>query len=119
MNVPTESKAWDIPVRMMLAAVLVWLLASAAGFFGPRMSGLLTPFPVAASILAAATHRCNGVEAVRHLLRSLLAGLFSFAVFFLIVGEMIRATSESSAFVAAALSACAVHFVIWRWIRHE
>jgi hypothetical protein len=109
--------AWDIPIRMLLALVLVSVLTSASGLLGARLSGLLTPFPIAASILAGATHHFEGAEAVRDLLRSMLVGLISFAVFFLIVGETLAPWGITSAFLLAALVSLAVHGCVWKYLQ--
>lgn len=109
--------ARGIPLRMLLALALVWLLTEAAGFLGPRASGLLTPFPLVASLLAAFTHHAHGVAAVRDLLRGLLAGLFSFAVFFLVVGLALLPWGIRVAFCAGAVAALSMHallIVLWR-----
>jgi hypothetical protein len=112
----TRAPAWEIPVRMALAAAMVWGLTSVAASVGPRVSGLLTPFPVAATILAAFTHRLEGGRAASQLLRSLLIGLFAFAVFLLVVGTTIEHWTVGAAFVAATVATLAVHAFVWHWI---
>jgi hypothetical protein len=107
--------AWDIPLRMLLAAILVSVLTSAAGGFGPRISGLLTPFPVAATLLAAFTHHAEGEAAAARLLYGLLAGLFSFALFFLVVGTFVERWGIAPAFSAASLAALALQCAVWRF----
>lgn len=102
-------------LRMAIAALLVAAVTAAAGAVGPRMSGLLTPFPVAATILAASTHRAEGSEAAGQLLRGLLAGLFSFALFFLIAGLALTRWGMMSAFIAATAGALALHAVLWTY----
>src|SRR5207248_1789769 len=42
---------WDIPARMIVATAFVVLLTGIAPALGPRLSGLLAPFPLYASIL--------------------------------------------------------------------
>jgi hypothetical protein len=115
----TRAPAWETPVRMVLAAAMVWGLTSVAASVGPRVSGLLTPFPVAATILAAFTHSLDGGRAAAQLLRSLLIGLFSFAVFLLVVGTTIEHWSVGAAFVSATLATLAVHACVWYWIRER
>jgi hypothetical protein len=105
--------AWDIPVRMALAALLVWGLTSLADTFGARVSGLLTPFPIATTILAAFTHRFHGGAAAARFLRSLLIGLYSFASFLLVVGAMIERWSIIDTFAVATLATLAAHAVVW------
>jgi hypothetical protein len=119
---PTRATASgrEILLRMMLALVLVWILTRSAGLLGARASGLLTPFPVAASLLAAFTHRAEGHAAAAHLLRGLLSGLFSFAVFFLVAGATLLRWGTARAFSAAIVAALvvhAVHALLWYAMR--
>jgi hypothetical protein len=104
--------AWDIPLRMAIAAALVWLLAQLSGVVGARVSGLLAPFPVAVTIMSTFTHRHDGAVAARQFLRSLLTGLVSFAVFFLAAG-MLLSLGLAPAFLVATLGALVTHAVAW------
>jgi hypothetical protein len=45
---------------MAAGALLVFAVTAAAAALGPRLSGLLAPFPVIASSLTAYTHFCDG-----------------------------------------------------------
>lgn len=107
-------RSWDIPFRMVLAAILVVGLTLVAPAVGPHLSGLLTPFPVAATILAACTQHFEGPAAARQLLRGLLIGLFSFAVFFLVLSLLITRGDIGTAFTAACAAAFGSHAVVWR-----
>lgn len=77
--------AWDLPVRMCLAAAFVVGLTAAASFLGPQLSGLLAPFPVFGVILAAFNHHQLGVDAVTRMLRAMVTGSFGFTTFFVAV----------------------------------
>jgi len=112
VRTPAVYSRWDIPLRMILAAILTISLTLAAGKLGPRLAGLLTPFPIAATILAAFTHHSNGPDAAIRLLRSLLSGLSSFAVFFLTAGTLLS-ISVPAAFTAAVCAALISHAIIW------
>ena len=112
----TIASRWDIPFRMLLAALLTVALTTGASTLGPRLAGLLTPFPVAATILAAFTHHFSGADAAAKLLRSLVAGLYSFAIFFLVGGTALKSRSITVAFVAAGAAALLSHGLVWRLI---
>ena len=77
---PVHSK-WDLPARMLAAAVLVTVLTAIADVLGPQLSGLLAPFPVATAIVAAFTHKQRGVDAVVIFFRGFLPALVSFGLF--------------------------------------
>ncbi|HET8577601.1 MAG TPA: hypothetical protein VFO18_10915 [Methylomirabilota bacterium] len=96
--------AWDIPARMAVATAFVLLLTGVAGMLGPRLTGLLAPFPLYAAILAVFAHRLEGPAAAARVLRGLLLGLFGFAGFFLVFAALI----ESAGIVLAVAAATAV-----------
>jgi hypothetical protein len=76
---------WDLPARAGLTAVLVLALTAAAGALGPAVSGVLTPFPVATTVLAAFTLQQDGPVAARALLRGFVRALPGFALCFFVV----------------------------------
>jgi hypothetical protein len=93
--------AWDLPVRMVVATVLVLLLTSLAPVVGPTLAGLLATFPVYASILAIFAHRQQGPHAAAGVLRGLLLGLYAFASFFFVLGLLLTGNGIPPAFLAA------------------
>jgi hypothetical protein len=95
---------WDIPARMVVATAFVLLLTGAASKLGPRLTGLLAPFPVYAAILAIFAHHLQGPAAAASVLKGLLLGLFGFAGFFLVFAAVI----ESAGVLAAVAAATAV-----------
>lgn len=95
---------WDIPARMVVAALFVLLLTGAAPQLGPHLTGLLAPFPIFGTVLTVFVHAQAGRAAALRLLRGLLVGLLSFASFFLVAGELIVPAGIAPAFVAAILA---------------
>ena len=81
----SSSPPWDLYARAGSTAVLVVVLTTAAGALGPTVSGVLTPFPVAASVLAAFTLAHDGPAASLAMLRGFVAALPGFAAFFFAV----------------------------------
>ncbi|HEV2239275.1 MAG TPA: hypothetical protein VGR57_21645, partial [Ktedonobacterales bacterium] len=105
---PALPPAWDIPLRMVVATAFLLLITGLAPRLGPQLSGLLTPFPIFASVLGAFTHRLQGAPAAAWLFRGLALGMFAFATFFLVVGLLIAHASVVVTFLLAALVAVAV-----------
>ncbi len=103
--------SWDTPLRMVVATAFVLALTGFASLLGPRLSGLLTPFPIYATILAVFTHYAQGGASARRLLRGLITGVFSFAVFFLVIAVLIVPIGITLAFTLATLSALLLHSV--------
>lgn len=103
--------SWDTPLRMVVATAFVLALTGFASLLGPRLSGLLTPFPIYGTILAVFTHYAQGGASARRLLRGLITGIFSFAVFFLAIAVLIVSLGVALAFSIATLCALLLHGV--------
>ncbi len=85
-NESTAKASYNIPrheiiCRMIAAALLVIVLTSSATVLGPRLSGLLPPFPIAGTVLAGFTHTYYGHGATLKLLRGFILGLIAMSVF--------------------------------------
>ena len=72
---------WEIPMRMLTAALLVLTITTVAGSLGPQLSGLLSPIPVFTITLVIFTHSRQGPAPIFVFLKGLQYGLFSFAAF--------------------------------------
>src|SRR5437667_4815627 len=99
---------WDLPVRMVLATGLVLVLTGIAPRIGAHLSGLLSPFPVYAGVLAIFAHRQGGGAAANKVLRGLLLGLFAFASFFLVLALGLDRLGIGLSFALATLLALSV-----------
>jgi hypothetical protein len=76
--------AWDLPGRAVLTAILVVVLTGAAGGLGPAVSGVLTPFPVATSVIVGFVLALNGPDHARRLLHGFIRALPGFALCFFV-----------------------------------
>lgn len=99
---------WDIPTRMVVATVFVLLLTGLAPALGPRLTGLLAPFPLYAAVLAIFAHRLQGPASAAQVLRGLLLGLFAFAGFFLMLAALLEPLGIAPAFMAALIVALTI-----------
>jgi hypothetical protein len=82
---------WEIPLRMLTAALLVLVITTAAESLGARLSGLLSPIPVFTITLVIFTHSRQGPAPVFAFLDGLQYGLFSFAAFCAVVAVLLGA----------------------------
>jgi uncharacterized membrane protein (GlpM family) len=96
---------WDLPARMVVATALVLLLTGLAPSLGPRLSGLLTTFPVYAGILTVFAHHLRGAAGALAVLRGLMYGLFAFAAFFFVLAGLLERAGVGASFAAAVLTA--------------
>jgi hypothetical protein len=110
---------WEILLRMLVITTFVVGLTSIAALVGPQLSGLLTTFPIYASILGAFTHHFQGAAAARRLLRGVVAGSYTFAIFFLIIAGMIERWGIAVAFGLAIAAALATHGAILLLLRRK
>jgi hypothetical protein len=97
----TPPPRWDLPARMAAATAFVLGLTALAGALGPRLTGLLAPFPFYAAVLAVFAHALDGAPAATSVLRGLLFGLAAAAAFFLVLAATLQVVGIGVAFVVA------------------
>jgi hypothetical protein len=82
---PRPPPSWGLYARAVSTAVLVFTITTLADTLGPAVSGVLTPFPVATSVLAVFALAHDGSYAARATVRGFVAALPAFAAFFFAV----------------------------------
>jgi len=110
------ASGWDLPLRIVVATGLVLLLTGIAPTIGAHLTGLLSPFPVYAGVLAIFAHQQRGDAAV-NVLRGLLLGLFSFAAFFVLLAIGLNRIGIGLSFGLATASALVIQGLTLRAIR--
>jgi hypothetical protein len=108
---PVPAPWWDLPARAVATALLVLLVTGLAARVGPAMTGMLTPFPIALSVVCAFTTAQAGHAGVLALLRGIVPGLDGFALFCFLVAVAIDNLGGVAAFGLA--TAAAVVFAIF------
>jgi hypothetical protein len=106
---PIASPPWDLPLRMGVATGVVVGLTSLAAFLGPALSGLLSPIPVFALVLAVFAHRAQGPGPAAQFLRAVVIGSFAFAAFFVVVGTTLTRAGIGATYLMATICALAVN----------
>jgi len=106
------SPRWDLPLRMAVATALVLLLTATAAVLGPTVTGLLSPFPVFATVLAVFTHRQVGAAATQQLLRGIVLASFAFAGFFVVVAAALNRWEAAATYVVACASALVINVAL-------
>jgi uncharacterized membrane protein (GlpM family) len=110
---------WDLPLRIIAATGMVLLITAAASAVGPMWSGLLSPFPVFSSVLAAFAHHVSGSAAATRLQRGIIVGIYSFASFFLVVALLVDSVSLPTTYAAATLAALVVQSISFMVLRRQ
>lgn len=103
--------SWDLPLRAASALALVLALTAFAGGLGPSLSGLLAPFPIVASVLAAFTHAQRGTQELLRIMRGFLAGLAAYALFCFTLAETLGSLAIGEAFLLASTVALATQSI--------
>jgi hypothetical protein len=107
---------WDLPLRMLSAAGLVFTLTAAADRLGSSVSGILTPFPVATAILAGFTHAQRGSAACVEFLRTYTPGLCGFGVFCVTLALTLTRLPIAASFVVALATQLVLQTALFRRI---
>jgi len=108
---------WEIPARMISATALVFIITGIAQLLGPKLTGLLTPFPIYASVLAVFTQRYEAVEHAVRLLRGVVIGSITATIFLLIVSSTIIAWGIGFAFLSAMGVSLVTHLAIFQFLK--
>jgi hypothetical protein len=101
----SQPPRWDMPVRLAIAAAFVVLQTGIAGWLGPQLSGLVTPFPIVVILLTAFAHHQLGRAAATRVLRGFLVGMYAFAAFFWLVAVGMEPLGPALAY-PLALAVC-------------
>jgi hypothetical protein len=113
--------AWDLPLRALSALALVLALTAVAGELGPKLSGLLAPFPVIASVLAVFTHAQHGEQDLQRIMRGFVVGLVGYSLFCFALAVSLESLGIAESFGLAAIAALATQAVALTltWRRRE
>ncbi len=103
--IEARAPTWEIVGRIVVATGFVMGLTDAASVIGPRLSGLLAPLPIFATVFAVFTHQFQGAAAARQVLHGVIVSSFACAVFFLVVAGLLGRWSIVATFSGAALAA--------------
>ena len=106
---------WEIPLRMLTAALLVLTITTLASALGPQLSGLLSPVPVFTITLVIFTHSRYGPAPVLDFLAGLLYGMFGFAAFCAVAAVLIEPYGIAIG-LSAGLAAFLAVFALARWL---
>lgn len=102
---------WDLPARMVVATALVLALTGAASALGPLVTGLVSGFPLYATVLAVFAERTSGRAEAAEVMRGLVVGLFGFGTFFIVIALALGPIGIAGAFVLALAAIGAVQSV--------
>lgn len=115
-DVPSSIKpASDIVYRMVTGLVLVLGVTVFSSSLGPRLSGLLSVFPVMGSVLAVFSHRNVSQAFAALLLKGMVQGFFAFTVFCWVVATTLEGQSIATSFLMALGAAVTMQVTLMWW----
>lgn len=106
----------ELLLRMISAGALVVAVTEAAALTGPKLAGLLTPFPVSTSVLTAFAHGLGGASAANQLLRGIFTGLYGFVAFFICAAALLPAHGLATACAVALVAALVTQGLVYRYL---
>lgn len=112
-----ELGKWDLPARIVVATLFVLIITALGDILGPQLGGLISTFPIFATVLAVFTHRQLGASAAAQWLRGTIVGMFSTVAFYVVVGYLVTTLPiylTYSLAVLAALSTSAINLILLR-----
>ncbi|HET7343732.1 MAG TPA: hypothetical protein VFL90_19870 [Methylomirabilota bacterium] len=114
---PAASPAWDLPLRMLGTLAVVLTVTHVAERLGPALSGALTPFPIALSVVLAFAQAQQGPALAIGLLRGFFPAMWGFALFCLVVALAMAPLGPGAAFALALATQALAHGVLlWRMV---
>jgi len=117
--VPPPPPRWDLPARMVAATAVVLAITALAPSLGAFPSGVLSGFPLYATVLGIFAQRVVGPGAAVEVMRGLGAGLFAFAAFFFVIATTLVTLGVGTAFALAVAAILAVQAVSFAWLRRS
>jgi hypothetical protein len=106
---------WDMPARLAIAAGYVVLQTAIAGWLGPQLSGLVTPFPIVVIVLTAFAHHQLGADGATRVLRGFLVGMYALAAFFVVVALGMERLGAVAAYLLGLVACLAINgLTFWR-----
>lgn len=103
---------WDLPMRMMVATLLLLAVTTAAHLLGPQMSGILAPFPIMTCVMAIFSHAQYGEPGVRLFMRGIITAMFSLIAFYAVVSLLVE-DSVLTAYLVACGASVLVNLAAW------
>ena len=116
-QVPGGRPVWDLPLRVVSSMLMVVTVTALAARLGPTLSGALTPFPVALSVLLGFSHAQQGSAAAIRFLRGFLPGMWSFAVFCYVISVSIVILGTLGGFLLALASVVPIQLAVLWWMK--
>lgn len=105
--------SWELPFRVCAATTIVMVITTLSAVLGPRLSGLLSAFPVFVCVMSVFAHALHGTAVAQQFTRGLIVGTYSFIAFFLVVWLTVRSLNLFIVYFLAIALASAINLAIF------
>jgi hypothetical protein len=116
---PSPLPVTELLLRMLLGAVLTYIVTTFATTVGETWSGIAALAPVLTPVLAIFIHRRSGRAHAIALLSNLARGLYSLLIFCFIVAWQLEARGVTPTFLLALVCAIVVQTATYFWRRQS
>ena len=99
----------ELPARMLVGVLLVFVSSALAAAFGPRLAGYTALFPLIGSVVASFSHALHGRDVALRFLVGMRRGMWSVGVFCLVLALALPRTGVGAAFGSALLATALFH----------
>jgi len=113
---PSDAPKPDLWLRMATASIMVVTLTGVARMLGPTRSGILSAFPAYTTILAVFSHRHGAASAIQTL-KGVTVGLYTAAVFLLVLSLSLGRLSGALSFALASAAGLLMQMVSFLYVR--
>jgi hypothetical protein len=110
--VPQRANRLELPARMVVGVLLIFVSSATAAAFGARLGGYLAIFPLVASIVASFSHALHGRDSAVRFLAGMCRGMWSVAAFCLALALLLPRAGLGLAFLAALAATAGLHAVL-------
>ena len=108
LNPRPSQSVGELSARMIFGACLVVTVTFFSPALGPRLSGMMSGFPVLACVLAVSSHRVEGAELAVRLLHGMVIGFYVMLFFFFVLALVLPEWGITRGFIAALAVAALV-----------
>jgi hypothetical protein len=84
-----QAPRWDLPMRLITATAFVLIITALGDLLGPRLGGLVSTFPIFATVMTVFAHRHQGAAAAMQWLRGSLFGMYATVAFYVVIGTLV------------------------------
>ncbi|MEQ1800969.1 MAG: hypothetical protein ABL989_03540 [Gammaproteobacteria bacterium] len=112
LPLPQKPNRLELPARMLVGVLLIFVTSALAAAFGPRLAGYAAIFPLVASIVASFSHALHGRDSAVRFLAGMCRGMWSVAAFALALALLLPRIGLIPAFLDSFAATAVLHLAL-------